>query len=268
MFDETHLDGRIKNSFYYVGLRKWIEKHYKSRELEAVKDRSNFYGDIADFYIDEAAFLIERCHTELKKHDLEIDGRCIHIVDTTEGYEYYPLTPIVFWGCTYIALTVCVWRYKGFDKAKEDIIHAMRLLDPIVYSEFKKDVLEFKIDMGEYEEDDDDEEDIVPTSNFDSHILIKEKKDEIREYFNTCLKGLQKPREIMPYVRAAMEEGIISKPNREVFNMEFDKDIPKSTFDRYTNLLKTDEQYLLAPSFDTLRKQFRKFTQMSQNESK
>lgn len=94
-------------------------------------------------------------------------------------------------------------------------------------------------------------------SSFDACIVDKNLTAQIKKLLHDHIDPVNKPQGIMKPVRAAMEANAINKPDRENFNREFGKKVPRSTFDNYTNLQNTDISFLKNKAYLNLIEQFK-----------
>lgn len=69
--------------------------------------------------------------------------------------------------------------------------------------------------------------------NIDNSILKTQKKLEIRLLLHRYIDSCDKPKDVLRPLAAAVMAGCILKPSLEVFNFEFKKSIPKSSYNRY-----------------------------------
>lgn len=85
--------------------------------------------------------------------------------------------------------------------------------------------------------------------DFRSYVIYEDRTDDIMKMLHLKLDNKVKPQSIMRIVRAAIDAGLISKPDFESFIQEFKKEgkISKSAYKIYTkekNPLKDDRGYL------------------------
>lgn len=144
MFDIEPLFNKVYTSKEGKKLKEWIKKYSNPNESAIVSVRSNYYGDLIEFYINEATDFIENKCYDSCYYDLTIQRDRILINGTPQGYKYSPLTPVVFLGCIFISIKIADYGYKGFDKAKTDILRMMKNISADIYYDFMENVLEQK----------------------------------------------------------------------------------------------------------------------------
>ena len=112
---------------------------------------------------------------------------------------------------------------------------------------------QIKVLFEDYIHDDNEQENAL---SIEPYIINQKKKTEILDMLRRTINLHHSPQKILRPLRAAIDAGCIEKPDRDVFNHEFNFTIPVSSWKRYTG--GTTHPYDNDPTYQSLLEQFRK----------